>query len=505
MRPAPLVALVLALAAPAPPGSGRGAPSAARAPARDRKVPAGPFCSGDYADDLSALQPAARALEQQVQPYTYCVRTAAVYECPFYGGDGALHTIRKKVVAHGTAFGYRQQDGGTLLLTNDHVAAWPVATDGGDHKVEEVPAGCRRVSESLKIVDDDEDDYDRDDIPLTRVVTDPQLDVAVLRARTLLPVMPWRVGRSAALRERNVVSVRGFPLGALEAENVGKVISTRDHDDFGEWDHEDFVVDALLSEGSSGSPVFAISCRTGEFELVGVYHAAYSHGSALNVVVSVDQFRDLMTTLKRSPRPRAGAVAAGEEATRAALLALVERSAEPIFPLGPMAAKVIARPGGGIAYEVFSREFPARTDPILVLEEAAPANGGDGFGELTTLWAGSRRGLKAHPRAALDGEAQAHADRLLDALHRNGLAYLGYRALLLLGDSSKAGSHEVARRERALKAALAGQQELGQLASDLAERLAPVAADAGVPAAAVLAGRAGGSSPTTAPASAAAP
>ena len=48
--------------------------------------------------------------------------------------------------------------------------------------------------------------------------------------------------------------------------------------------------------------MFAVSCKTGEFELVGIFHARYAGASALNVVVAIDQVRELMTTLKRSPR-----------------------------------------------------------------------------------------------------------------------------------------------------------------------------------------------------------
>src|SRR5205814_156345 len=131
---------------------------------------------------------------------------------------------------------------------------------------EGVPVGCKKVSETLALVDDENDTYGRDDVALTRVVTDPQLDVAVLRARGDIPIMPWKIGRSSALTERNLVEVRGFPLGAFRATNIGKVISTHDHDEFGDWDHDDFVVDALLSAGNSGSPVLAISQATGEYE-----------------------------------------------------------------------------------------------------------------------------------------------------------------------------------------------------------------------------------------------
>ncbi len=227
-----------------------------------------PYCIGQYAEDLARLTPASRELEKQV--YSYCVRNVATYECLSYGDDGSVRHTRKKAVAHGTAFAYQKQASGeTLLLTNEHVVDWPAVSDE-QHPVEGVPIGCKRVSESIRIVDNEDDDFDRDDIPLTKVVSDAELDAAVLRTKAQLPLMPWKVGQSSSLRERDVVEVRGFPLGAFRATNVGKVISPRDHDDQGEWNHDDFVIDALLSAGNSGSPVLAVSCKTGEFELVGV-------------------------------------------------------------------------------------------------------------------------------------------------------------------------------------------------------------------------------------------
>ena len=73
----------------------------------------------------------------------------------------------------------------TLLLTNQHVAEWPAVTDA-DHPVDGVPAGCKRVADALRIVDNDHDDYAADDVPLTRVVVDPALDIAVLSAKAKL-------------------------------------------------------------------------------------------------------------------------------------------------------------------------------------------------------------------------------------------------------------------------------------------------------------------------------
>ena len=123
------------------------------------------FCSGQYADDFSSLSAAARDFDHRPEAtFSYCTRNTAVYECLSYASDGAVRRDRRKVVAHGTAFAYRKQAGETLLLTNEHVAAWPAVTDG-EHEVHGVPAGCKRVSDTLSLVDDENDRYGKDDIP----------------------------------------------------------------------------------------------------------------------------------------------------------------------------------------------------------------------------------------------------------------------------------------------------------------------------------------------------
>ncbi|HEY0195283.1 MAG TPA: hypothetical protein VGC42_29410, partial [Kofleriaceae bacterium] len=172
----------------------------------------GPYCSGDYAEDISALSPHARNIEAANVAYSYAVRTTAAYECVSYGSDGNIRRVRVNARAHGTAFGYRREGGDTLLLTNHHVAEWPAVTDD-EHAVDGVPAGCKRVADALKIVDDDHDDYAADDIPLTRVVSDPALDMSILRAKQKLEIIPWKVGKSATLNVRAAVEVKGFPLG----------------------------------------------------------------------------------------------------------------------------------------------------------------------------------------------------------------------------------------------------------------------------------------------------
>jgi hypothetical protein len=443
------------------------------------------YCSGDYANDFNALSAKAQAFDEQPQaPYTFCVRTIAVYECPSYGPDGNLRKVRNRVFAHGTAFAYRQQNGETLLLTNQHVAEWPAVTDE-DHPVDTVPIGCKRVSDSLKIVDNDKDDYEQDDIPLTRVVTDTQLDIAVVKAKTLLAVMPWRLGRSALVRERNVVDVRGFPLGAFKATNVGKVVSAYDHDEYKEWDHDDFVVDALLSQGNSGSPVFAISCKTGEFELVGVYHAGYSRGAALNVVIGIDQVRDLMNSLKRTTRGHADGQPL-DAATRAQLASQARGFFEPFFPFANLPAAVRVRSDGALLFEVLSPDFPFKSYAAMVLEDLPPSTP-DSFGDLGRVWMGGRQGLKAYVKAELDGDTQAQVLKVLDALRRDALADFNSRIADANARSSRERFEQSARLERTVRKVASGRADLGQTVLDLAEHLAPGAAEPGSTLAEVMA------------------
>jgi serine protease Do len=453
--------LAVLLSTPALAGSPEGALKAA-----------GPFCAGEYADDLTALAPHVREYERSPEnpSSSFCLRTTAVYECISYGSDGSIRRTKRKAVSHGTGFAFRRQGTETLLLTNQHVAEWPAVTDERN-RVEDVPNGCKRVSESLRIVENEDDSYEQDDVALTRMMSDPQLDVAVLKARATLPVMPWKVGKSSMLRERNVVDVQGFPLGAFRATNVGKVISAYHRDTDREWDHDDFVVDALLSSGNSGSPVLAVSCKTGEFELVGIYHAGYSRGSALNVVIGIDQVRDLLNGQRRTPRPKEEVKPlAGVD--REKLLETVQTHVEPYFPFGSHAAVVRSRADGALIFTIFSREFPLRAHPLVMLEDLPPEVP-ETFGELGQVWFGNGHGLQAYARGDLDAETQAQLARLLDALRRDAMGTFEFRTAAKDALSSRARHEQVSRLERALKRTVESRKELAQSASEAAERLGP--------------------------------
>jgi len=458
-------------------------PLTARAAAGD---PTALRCQGTYADDPSALSAEVRDFDRHPDAvFSRCTRNTAVFECLSYGADGSVRHQRIDAVLHGTAFAYRRQGPDTLFLTNEHVAVWPSVTDA-QHVVDGVPSGCKKVSESIALVDDEHDSYARDDVPLTRVAADPRLDVAILRAPGSLPIMPWKIGHSGALSERNAVEVRGFPLGAFRATNVGKVISPHDHDDYGEWDHDDFVVDALLSAGNSGSPVLAISCATGEYELVGVYHAGYTAGSALNVVVGIDQVRDMMTTLKVSPHGPVDRVASVDSAARAKVTSALGPLNEMFFPFGSQVAMVRGTAYGGLYFALFPKDFPVAPQPLLVLEDL-PAVLPTEFGELGRAWLGSPRGLKLYQRGALDADTLTQLTRTLEELRADATGHATYRADAATVPESRQADDQHNRMRRVLGRIAASRGEQVQTIAELSDRLGPQAGEPTTSLAALLA------------------
>jgi hypothetical protein len=423
-------------------------------------------CVGDYAEDLSALSPGARELEARTASYSYAVRTTATYECVSYGPDAALKATRVSATAYGTAFGYRQVGDDTLLLTNQHVAEWPAVTDA-TNPGDGVPAGCKRVSDAIKIVDNDQDDYAPDDVPLTRVVVDPALDVAVLRAKAKLEIMPWKVGHSSAIAPRDVVEIKGFPLGAFRATNLGKVVSAYDHDDFGQWNHDDFVIDALLTHGGSGSPVLAVSCKTGEWELVGLFHAHYSNANALNVVVAIDQVKELMTTLKRTPKLADPALAL-DAGARARVVAAANASDPPFFAFGALTASVRARPDGALVFAVYPADFPATTRPLLVLEDLPDPKS---FGTLGLVYVSGSDGLQAVTLADAAADTQGQVTHALALLRTDALSAFDYRAALPTAEKSRDSYAKVSTKKKALGHLLDGQHDSVQAVVDVVTKL----------------------------------
>ena len=421
-------ALVLALAFPAL-AKGKNKPPKTQ-PKPAAATPAHPtLCSGDYADGLPP-EKASAILDTARESFVFAIRNTATYERIYYGRDGKLRRAYLRSLVHGTGFAYRILNGETHLVTNEHVASQPEVTDE-DHSVDGVPTGSKKVREQLKIVRDETDDYEPGHVLLTKLLIDPQADIAVLKARKVLPVMPYRVGRSGALRAGNLVQVRGFPLGAFAALNTGKVLNPLTHDTERGWNHADFMIDALLASGNSGSPVFAISCRTSEPELVGIYHAGYTDAAALNAVVAVDQLREELETLKVPKRDPAGAhnEITAQDRDRLVKQLLAETTRSLTFPFGGRSVVVVLSDPQTIRFSILDEDYPLSTRETMALVD----RGANGFGTLDLIVVPVDGQSTEAPAQALEGDVREHFDKLYESLWRQVLGVADYRARLAKG------------------------------------------------------------------------
>jgi serine protease Do len=387
----------------------------------------GLLCEGEYADTLQVQSARTRDIEQGAKSqFSYLVRSSAKYECPFFGPDGKLRRRRVQASELGTAFAYEAIGSDTYLLTNEHVAAWPDVTDTF-HRIDGIPEGCKRVEDKLRIVRDERDDFEPGQIVLARVAVDPLLDAAILKASQKLTVMPYKIGKSAALRQGNAVEVRGFPLGVMQAVSGGKVVNPYDRDQEQGWDHVDFVIDALLAEGNSGSPVLAASCRSRDLELVGVYHAGYKGHSALNVVVGIDQLSDFMHKKRRMPHVLTeGGPNAPGPADRTRVAAALGAGTLPLFDFGGLFVRAEAA-DGALLYHFYGRQFPLDDRRVAVLEDR-PKEGS--FGELGRLWVLGQTGWREWPPASLGGDERDLLARVGDSIRLQVLHSVDYRRAL---------------------------------------------------------------------------
>jgi len=385
------------------------------------------LCQGEYADTLEVQSMHSRETEQSPRAqYSYLVRSSAKYECPFFGPDGKLRRRRVQASELGTAFAYEAAGNDTYLFTNEHVAAWPEVTDPF-HRIDGIPEGCKRVEEKLRIVRDERDDFEPGQIPLSRVAVDPLLDAAILKANQKLTILPYKIGKSAALRQGNTVEVRGFPLGVMQAVSTGKVVNPYDRDQEQGWDHVDFVIDALLAEGNSGSPVLAASCKTRDLELVGVYHAGYKGHGALNVVVGIDQLIEFMHKKRRLPHALAEeGPGAPSAADRVRVEAALTSGMLPLFDFGGLVIRAESN-GAGLLYHVYGRQFPLDDRRVAVVEDLRK----DGaFGELGRFWVFGPNGWHEWAPAHLGADEHDLLTRVTDSVRLQVLHTIDFRKAL---------------------------------------------------------------------------
>ena len=444
-----------------------------------------PLCPGDYADALPT-EKANPILDAMKDPFVFAIRNTTTYEHVYYGREGKLRRSYLRSVVHGTGFSYRIVNGETLIATNEHVASQPDVTDD-EHPVEGVPTGSKKVREQLKIVRDENDDYEPGHVALTRVLSDPAADIAVLKAKKQLALMPWHIGRSSLLRAGNLVQVRGFPLGAFAALNAGKVLNPYTTDSEKGWSHSDFVIDALLSSGNSGSPVFAISCRTGEPELVGIFHAGYTDAAALNAVIAIDQLREELDSLKIPRRDsQSKSEITAQDRDKLVKQLFLEQGHSLTFPYGGRSVVAQLVDPTTLRFSILDDDYPLVVQETMALVDRAQ----NGFGTLDGVAVQVDGTLTEVPTQALEGDVREHFERLYDSLWRQVLGVVDYRVWNEKGRlSADAFANAQAQRARLRKRAAEQKEILGICAFEadhasfgVGQRVAAIPAPAATPA-----------------------
>jgi serine protease Do len=253
---------------------------------------------------------------------------------------------------------------------------------------------------------------------------------------------------------------------------MGKVVNPYTEDTEKGWSHSDFVIDALLSAGNSGSPVFAVSCRTSEPELVGVFHAGYTEAAALNVVVGIDQLREELDTLK-VPRRDGGlrSEITAQDRDRVVKELFADQSHGLTFPFGGRAVLARLVDLGTLRFTVLDEDYPMVTRESLALVDRSQS----GFGTLDTVVVLVDGAPAEVSGSALEPEMRDHFEKLYDALWHQLLGVVDYRARLSRGRQSADAFAQAQQARARLRKKVPEQKEQIGLAMFEADRVGTVA------------------------------
>lgn len=242
----------------------------------------------------------------QIKSSVYCLRNTAIYEQVAYNNKGEIYQVKDKTESFGTGYAFKKIDGYTYLLTNYHVAYNPEISG----------TNAKLYTQKLEMVDNMDDTFIKDDIPLEIVALSPEKDIAVLRTKRDIKYYEPKILTRDKIKEGDKIILVGFPLAITETITEGIVSNVCHPDryyDYWEninWNHTDIIVDLASNPGNSGSPAFILKTEDGKenYYLSGLLHAGYSTGwssqaEGLKLVVSVDDFLSMMSVKDVIKRP----------------------------------------------------------------------------------------------------------------------------------------------------------------------------------------------------------
>jgi S1-C subfamily serine protease len=181
---------------------------------------------------------------------------------------------------YGSSFAFREVDGYSYLITNQHVV--------GEFEQNLNGVTYDRKKVSVKVIDSKFDSNKDDDIPLEVVFESKELDLAILRTDHKLNTLPENnLQLKSELKYGEEVYLVGFPLGMFPSVTEGIVANPGLYPFH--YDFEDKVngftvpnssrkvLDLSANPGNSGGPLFVK--KEGQLYWAGIISAYFIHGA----------------------------------------------------------------------------------------------------------------------------------------------------------------------------------------------------------------------------------
>ena len=201
---------------------------------------------------------------------TYCLLSEREYS------DNAGNTFNAG--GYGSSFAFRQVDGYSYLITNQHVVGeFEQNVNGNIYNRDQV---------NIKIIDSKFDNNKDDDIPLEIVFESKELDLAILRTEEKLNFLPEKnLQLSSNLKYGEEVYLVGFPLGMFPSVTEGIVANPGLYPFHYEFEDKlngitvpnssRKVLDLSANPGNSGGPLFVK--KDGQLYWAGIISAYLIH------------------------------------------------------------------------------------------------------------------------------------------------------------------------------------------------------------------------------------
>lgn len=216
-----------------------------------------PGCTSVYQAVQTQQQISRESALEDILRSVVCIRNTATYV-----NQQDQQVVKRAIF--GTGFVYKREDGWSYLTTNNHVGNQPEKEEVPNFFDMSHPDIWTKVKEELSIVDNRADQNSADDIPLSVVRNDEELDTLVMKTKTALHVAhSYHLG---TIQEHvgDPVYVVGFTLGFAGGVTEGTIYNPSVKIDGNEYT----MLDITTQPGHSGSPVF-VKGTDNELYLVG--------------------------------------------------------------------------------------------------------------------------------------------------------------------------------------------------------------------------------------------